>query len=224
MNERKLVRTFRHRFQLRTVDSAGLCRALKELGYTVVEFNGLCDTENVAELLDALELQERARRCRGFTYRDDSFRLVFLHQDLTELEKTVVLAHEAGHICCGHMDRSRVLGEDVLQEREANEFAHYLLRDPTGKGRRRLLAAALCALLILSCTLGGLLWKGQHDRAVYTDHFYRTAAGEKYHLRECMYLRDRKDVYRLTRKEFDSGEFEPCDACLPDVHETLDEN
>jgi hypothetical protein len=195
---------------------------LKELGYTVVEFNGLCDTENVAELLDALKLQERARRCRGFTYRDDSFRLVFLHQDLTELEKTVVLAHEAGHICCGHMDRSRVLGEDVLQEREANEFAHYLLRDPTGKGRCRLLAAALCALLILSCTLGGLLWKRQHDRAVYTDHFYRTAAGEKYHLRECMYLRDRKDVYRLTRKEFASGEYEPCDACRPDVHETLD--
>ena len=224
MNERRQARAFRRRFRLKQVDSSGLRQALKELGYTVVEFNGLCDTEEVTELLDALDLLERARRCRGFSYRDESFRLVFLHQDLTEEERTVVLAHEAGHIWCGHMDRSRLLGEDVMQEREANEFSHYLLLDRSGALRRRAVLVLTGAVLAAVCLCGGLLWRNQHNKAVYTDHFYRTAAGHKYHLRECMYLRDRKDVYRLTRAEFASGEYEPCDACLPDVHEKLNEN
>lgn len=221
MNEKKQARAFRRAVHLKRVDSDGLCRALKELGYTVVSCNGLCDSDEVTELLDALGLQERARRSRGFTYRDGSFRLVFLHQDLTEEEKTIVLAHEAGHIWCGHMDRNRVLGEDVLLEREANEFSHYLLRDRSGKLCRTGRIALASVLLAAGCLCAALVWKGQHDRALYTDHFYRTAAGHRYHLRACMYIRDRKDVYRLTREEFESGAYEACDACLPDVHEQL---
>ena len=30
------------------------------------------------------------------------------------------------------------------------------------------------------------------------------------------YIKDKKDVYRLTKEEFESGNYEPCQACLPD--------
>ncbi len=60
-------------------------------------------------------------------------------------------------------------------------------------------------------------FKLRHDKAVYTDNLYRTASGTKYHLRDCMYIKDKTDVYRLTREEFESGYYEPCGACVPDA-------
>lgn len=55
--------------------------------------------------------------------------IVFIHEDLNEEEKTKVLAHENGHIYLGHFSSSQVIGKDVQEEYEANEFAHYLQTD-----------------------------------------------------------------------------------------------
>lgn len=213
MNEKAQVRAFRRKYGLKRVDSAALTRALEQQGFTVAEFNGVHDDRDVSDLIDALRVRRWAESCRCFTYRDEQFRIVFLHEGLNEEERTVVLAHEEGHIWNGHMTQEHVLGEDVLQERQANEFAHYLLRDPSGARRRAaVLAVVLAALICALC-----IWKTMHDRAVYTDYLYRTRAGSKYHLRGCMYIRDRRDVVRLTRQEYESGEYGPCEACLPDA-------
>ena len=73
------------------------------------------------------------------------------------------------------------------------------------------------SILVLIIGLGaGYYFKNQHDERVYTDNLYRTATGSKYHVRDCMYIKDKTDVQRLTREEFDSGEYEPCNACKPD--------
>lgn len=44
--------------------------------------------------------------------------------------------------------------------------------------------------------------------AIYTDNLFRTETGAKYHVKDHMYIKT--DEYRLTKEEFDSGEFEPC--------------
>lgn len=72
-------------------------------------------------------------------------------------------------------------------------------------------------MLILLVGIGtGVYLKQQHDDAVYMDDLYRTETGSKYHLRDCMYIEDKTDVYRLTQEEFYSGKYEPCEACMPD--------
>ena len=76
-------------------------------------------------------------------------------------------------------------------------------------------AMLVCSLLLLVGIGAGLLLMNQHDKVVYTDNYYRTETGTKYHLRDCMYIKDKTDVYRLTREEFESGEYEPCGACIP---------
>ena len=74
----------------------------------------------------------------------------------------------------------------VEQEHEANEFAHFLLKDKTGSKSRAKIIAAICALLIVVGAGIGIALKTQHDAAVYTDDLYRTETGSKYHLRDCM--------------------------------------
>jgi len=215
MDELKQVKVFRKKYQLKTVTSDGLTSALGQQGYTVIEFNGIDDNEDVSCLIEALNLADRIRISRCFTYRDDKYRLVFLNENLTEEERVIALAHEEGHICGGHMTVDNIFGEDIIQEHSANEFAHHLLKDISGKKRRRSIIIAVVTLVIIVCLGIGLYLKNTHDEAVYAEDLYRTETGSKYHVRDCMYIKDKTDVYRLTKEEFDSGEYEPCGACKP---------
>ena len=126
------------------------------------------------------------------------------------------MAHEEGHIWNGHLTNNNVIGNDVIQEHEANEFAHYLLKDKTGKRKKTITIVLACSLIVVVGIVVGMALKNHHDAVVYTDNLFRTETGGKYHLRECMFIKDKTDVYRLTKEEFDSGEYEPCEACMPD--------
>lgn len=216
LNEKKQAREFKRKYKVKTVNSASLCEALTTQGYTVIEFNGADDDENVSSLIDALQIRDQVAHGKCFTYQNDKYRLVFIHEDLSEAERTIVLAHEEGHIWNGHMSQDNVFGADIEQEHEANEFAHFLLKEKTGSKARAKIIATICALLIVVGVGVGIALKTQHDAAVYTDDLYRTETGSKYHLRDCMYMKDKTDVYRLTREEFESGDYEPCGACKPD--------
>ena len=215
MREKKNADQFKSKFKIHAVNSATLYEAITAQGYTIIEFNGIDDSKDVSELVDALQLQEHIKNEKCFTFQNDKYRLVFLHEDLNEDERTVVLAHEEGHIWNGHMTRDSSFGTDVIQEYEANEFAHYLLSDRTGKRKLSRITAVVCVLILILGIITGVFLMRQHNEAVYTDNLYRTETGTKYHLRDCMYIKDKTDVYRLTREEFESGEYEPCGACIP---------
>jgi len=197
------------------INSAILCEALAAQGYTIIEYNGINDSKEVTELITVLELKDQVSHSKCFTYRDKKYRLVFIHEDLNEEERTIALAHEEGHIWCGHMARNNTFGEDVIQEYEANEFSHYLLKDKTGK-RKQMIIRLSVAITVITLLIGmAVYYKQKNDKMIYTDDFYRTENGTKYHIKDCIYIKDRTDVFRLKREEFDSGEFEPCEVCLP---------
>jgi hypothetical protein len=216
MDAKKQAALFRKKFRLNTINSATLSEALKEQGYIIIEFNGIHDKNAVVELIDALQLKGMVAQSRCFTYHDENYRLVFLHEDLNDEERTIVLAHEAGHIWNRHMNQGNVIGTDVVQEFEANEFAHYLLLGRTRNRRKCFLIAAACIVLAIMCAVIILLAKQKHDQAHYTEDLYRVSDGKKYHLRDCTYIKDRKDVTRLTWAEYESGEYEPCSVCKPE--------
>ena len=219
MNGKKQAADFRNNYKLKAVNSAELCRALREQGYTIIEFNGLSDRKAVADLIDALQLREQAANSRCFVYQDSNNRLVFLHEDLNEKERTIVLAHEEGHILNRHMNRESIVGEDVIEEFEANEFAHYLLLGKPRSTRRRAIVPA-CVICVLICVVSGLILLHHYNRAIYTDNFYRVSDGKKYHLQDCIYVKDRRDIMRLTWEEYKSGEFTACSVCTPDARKT----
>ncbi|MBQ8075791.1 MAG: ImmA/IrrE family metallo-endopeptidase [Oscillospiraceae bacterium] len=216
MNSKRQAAAFRKKYNLKNINSSTLCETLGLQGYTVIEFNGIRDKKSVSDLIEVLHLGDQVSYSRCFTYRDNKYRLVFLHEDLNEEERIVALAHEEGHIWNRHMNRQSVIGEDVIEEFDANEFAHYLLSDSDGQKHRSILFALFFIIAVLILTISILFAVKKHSSAIYSENLYRTVNGTKYHLRNCMYIIDRTDVYRLTYEEFDSGIYEPCHACLPD--------
>ena len=215
MNEKRKAAEFKRKYKLKTINSAVLWETLAIQGYTLVEFNSIENKENVASLIEALQLKDQIAHSKCFAYRNDKYRIIFIHEELNDEERTIVLAHEEGHIWNGHLSSNNVLGTDVVQEHEANEFALYLLRDKTGKKKRTKITAVICTIIMLLAVGTGIILQQKHNKAVYTDNLYRTETGGKYHIRDCMYIKDKTNVYRLTQAEFDSGEYEPCGACKP---------
>lgn len=216
MGERKQVKEFIKKYRLREINARTLQKAMEMQGYTIVEFNGRYEQEDVGELIKLLDLDEYVRRSKGFTYHSDKYRLVFVNESLNEEERVIVLAHEEGHIWHDHMQRENRVGEDVIQEYEANEFAHYLLenRRPRQRNAKRIVIAAIVITLL---TVTGF-WCAERNGGTdaYTENFYVTQTGTKYHVKGCMYIRNKTDVRKMTREEYESGEYEPCRACLPE--------
>lgn len=217
---KKKARKFQNDFGLQKVSLENLRSVIQRQGYTIIEYNNIFNDENVAALLDALKLEEYCGRTKGFTYADSKRRLVFLHEDLSDDEKLMVLAHEEGHIYCNHFCSPPILGRDVVEEHEANEFAHYLLHQSVWqkvchfiqKHKKATISAAIAVLLILvACIAYGEI--KQEKR--YYGEFYITSTGNKYHEKDCIFVKHKDNVERLTIEQFENGEYEPCDICLP---------
>ena len=133
MNYRKQVSEFKRKYHINVITSESLSHALNEQGYTIIKFNGIADSEDVIALRDALDVGIYMKQSRCFTYRDDKYRLIFINESLNEEETLIALAHEEGHIWNDHLVKDSVIGNDVVQEYQANEFAHYLLKDKDGR-------------------------------------------------------------------------------------------
>lgn len=216
----KKAKEFKKRFGMPDCSYDTLKKITERQGYTIVTFHHVSNDTAVQTLIESLNLQVYAAHSKGFTYADGNYRIVFIHEDLNSEEKKVVLAHENGHIYLGHFKTAQVIGKDVQEEYEANEFAHYLLRVGCfGKlsgvfSRHKKLMIAMIALLLLGSVVAGVYGIQQENKQYYGE-YYITASGSKYHKKDCIFVKDKSTARRLTRQQFDNGDYEPCQMCLP---------
>lgn len=217
----KKVKQFKRKFGVLNCNYVALEKATEKQGYTIVEFNHISNNESVRTLVDSLGLQEYVSHSKGFTYADKNYRIVFIHEDLNEEEKTKVLAHENGHIYLGHFSSSQVIGKDVQEEYEANEFLHYLQTDSVATKMQNgfikhkkicLVVVAIALVLAIALAIFGYIEKEKQ----YYGEYYITETGSKYHERDCIFVKDKNNTQRLTVEQFESGEYAPCATCLPD--------
>lgn len=215
------AKAFLSQFKLSEVTLENLKSVIQKQGYTIIEFNNITNNENVSALLTALDLQSLATQSKGFTYADSQRRLVFVHEGLSDDEKLMVLAHEEGHIYCNHLSSTPILGRDVVEEHEANEFAHYLLHRSVwqkfgcmvkGHSKASIAAVLIIALIVVGCIIG---YKMYCENAYY-EEYYITSTGNKYHDKDCGYVKGKDNIERLTIEQYESGEYEPCGKCLTD--------
>jgi len=211
------VKAFRKKYGVLKPDLSKLKEIISSQGYSIIEYNAIADDENVATVIRELGLEDMVASSKGFTYADSNNRLIFVHEDLSEDEKLSVLSHEQGHIFCGHIEEKNYIGRDVQQENEASEFAYRLL-NPDFKEK---FFSFLKRKKILICVTASVLAIGifvlcfvlsESDKY---GEFYVTQSGGKYHKSECIYVKNKNNTKRLTKEEFESGEYEPCGVCLP---------
>lgn len=214
------VKSFLSQFKLSEVTLENLKSVIQKQGYTIIEFNNIANNENVSALLTALDLQSLATQSKGFTYVDSQRRLVFVHEGLSDDEKLMVLAHEEGHIYCNHLSSTPILGRDVVEEHEANEFAHYLLHQSVWRKvgcmvKEHKKASIAVALIIVLIVVGCIIGYEVHCENTYYGEYYITSTGNKYHDKDCGYVKGKDNIERLTIEQYESGEYEPCGVCLP---------
>ncbi len=217
---KKAVALFKRKYKLTDINEKTLCHTIEQQGYTVIYFNKIINDENVTQVIENLNLDDFIQCHKGFTYFNDKYRLVFINEDLTEEERLMVLAHEAGHIFCEHTAGKSIIGQDVKQEHEANEFSHYLLH-PSKSEKAKMWVKKHKKLVILVCVcvlvavIGVTVFSIVSKENSYYGEYYVTSTGSKYHEKDCIFVKDKTNVRLLTKEEFENGDYEPCETCLP---------
>jgi hypothetical protein len=69
---------------------------------------------------------------------------------------------------------------------------------------------AIALAVIIPITVSGI-----QSRSYYGE-YYVSKSGTKYHEKDCMTIKGRSNVRRLTEKDYYSGDYEPCHVCLPE--------
>lgn len=191
-----------------------------ENGYDIIDYSKNENLDSIITLADRLSIQSYIETGTAFTYKNNETRLIFLCESMTNDEKLYALAHELGHILCNHFSTNSQSVSSVKEEREANEFAHYLL-EPSfcvkvnvllSKYKKLLIIVALILLVVI---VAFLVWKYAIDEKPYSQEYYRTTNGEKYHEKDCIVIKDKNNVKRVTEKDMRTKKYEPCQVCLP---------
>ena len=222
MSNEKLVKakafSLFSQYNLQTVTLDNLVYIIEDQGYEIVEFNLIDMATN--HILERLGLTDYAKSRKAFTYKQGFARFVFIFEDLSANEKLLALAHEVGHIFCMHLKDGNTECS-VDEEYEANEFAHHLLHPSIWtkfkcwltSHKKPVIAASIVAVVVV---IGAIFIAQIVQNNSYYGEYYITENGAKYHEENCIFVKDKKNVERLTEKDYYSGEYEPCQICLPE--------
>ncbi len=243
MNEaKKAAYKFLKEFKIKNVNTANIMEAIEKQGYTIVEYSRVLNTKEVEKLLTALGLEVFSKTTRAFTYAAKNHRIVFISEELSEKEKLILLAHEEGHIFLGHMSSvSGICGEDIINENDANDFAHYLLKDDLWRSMRlsvifnkiRAIWVAVAATFCAGIVAVALYFSGANqtdteknrkqlgqtknsvskEELQKEDEYCITPTGTKYHIEGCKYIEGHELTFGSI-VEFEKLGREPCRDCV----------
>lgn len=193
---------------------------IEEHGYELLEYSSNDTTSAIYQVIEKLNLLPYALSGKAFAYRNNDTKVVFVCDKMNASEKFYALAHELGHIVCCHFGNG-MTDNEVEQEYMANEFAHFLLNPPiilkilvwVKNHKKSTIISAICVLLAIVATVVGV---NLGQSKTYYNEYYITEGGEKYHEKNCIFVKDKTNTRRLTEKDFYSGEYDPCQICLPD--------
>ena len=213
---KQLASAYMKENRIRESTYSALKESAENLGYIVVEFSRSQSSKDVSLIVNSFHLNDYVAKSNGFVFVNDKYKLIFVNEDLNEIEKKIVLAHELGHVVCKHASAR----QNVTEEHEANEFAHYLLRESfacrvksfVSKQKTALITSLLVLMLAFSFVSGRAYYNARHT---YYKNYYVIDTGHKYHKKDCKYIKNRNDTRRLTISEYESSSYAPCSVCIP---------
>ena len=193
---------------------------IEQQGFRLVEYSQNYMNDSAWEIIKQLNLEQYALSGKAFAYKKGTTKLLFLCDEMTANEKLYALAHEEGHILCGHLGAA-FDGSSVEQEHLASEIAHYLINPPlsaklliTIQERKKLLISIMSIIVCLVIAITGTMYISKQNS--YYGEYYITENGSKYHKSDCMFIKGKTNTERLTEADYYSGAYKPCKVCLPE--------
>lgn len=209
---------FLKKFKITDINVKSLSEAIEKQGYTLVEYSRILNSDDVEQLLNALGIKALSLTTGAFTYADENYRIVFIEEGHSEEELLILLAHEEGHIFCGHLNGSNgIVGDDVLKEHQATLFAVDLLRKKpirslivyASANLAKFFTVSVISLFCVSmCVFAGFKLFGGNG-----GEYCRTRTGTKYHKSDCITVQGHKVTYD-TAENFEKLGITPCNVCL----------
>ena len=71
------------------------------------------------------------------------------------------------------------------------------------------ISIAVCVVVIIPIIFFSL------KQQSYYGEFYITKTGTCYHEKDCIFVKDKTSIQRLTEGDYYSGKYDPCQICLP---------
>lgn len=164
---------------------------------------------------------------KGFIFCDEFEKYIFINANLSAKEKRNAIFHEAGHIELNH-DFSDLCSE--AKEREAQEFANELIKYASKNkkvlGKHKIVSAAvLVAVSFYFIGSKTSTWQNNNSNTVNTvapaentsdtqsQYVYVTSSGKKYHTKDCYYIRNNENSYKVDLKTAKQN-YLPCSNCI----------
>lgn len=191
---------------------------IEKRGFEIIDFSRIEDNNEATRIMmERFQLTEVSRQNSAFLYVQGDLHYVFLDESMSANDKLYALAHELGHICLEHTRAGSFVHGTFEQEHEANEFAHYLLHPSVrisviawATEHKIWTAAIVLAVVLLIAAIPVTMYV---QSKIYHDYYFVTDSGEHYHMEDCFYIQG-KDVHRMTKEEFESGNYTPCKICI----------
>lgn len=196
---------------------------IKDRRWTYVEYHREAERDKRLCSLSPL-IQEMVKRSDAFAYQVEDVTLIAVGSWVKPDRKLSLIVHEIGHILLGH----DLYNLTDRMEKDADRFAALVLGVYRQRAKKiSIVVLVAAALLAAGVTLGGSL--SQQPPASLTDasasgpvlpdmiaaEVLITASGDKYHLPDCQYVKDRANVTTVSLAEALRLGKEPCKVCRP---------
>lgn len=201
-----------------------------DLGYQILLFNKLQNTQKVQAIIDAYNLHDNVEHRKIFMFASDNVKLLFIHKYMSETDMIHYLLHELGHIYLGHTNR---INDETTQEREADDFAAQVKLMLALQNSFRFLAVTLAAVILIGAAhhftgnkVVPVSVPQNNIEAVPEptplsihqidgETVFKTTGGEKIHRADCIYIQNKTNIIELSKTEAIAAGYEPCKVCKP---------
>lgn len=116
------AKNFIKEYCVKRLDISTLETIISKLGYKLIKYSPLLNSEHVNMLIKGLSLKSELASRNCFTYKSKLASYIFVRDSLDEQELAYLLLHEIGHIYMHHIDNNATEKSDYY-EHEANKFA-----------------------------------------------------------------------------------------------------
>lgn len=196
---------------------------------------------DTVKLLNNLNLYEFSKDKNGFLYICGDLKFLFLKSSLDENNAVFTILHEEGHYCLNHLDYDGNVIYTVEQEREANNFAEFVIKYVKSKPfYYKIYKTVIGVAIILLLTTSNITQKHNNKiTAIYSpeptplqtavapptavdnadntvnEQIAVTSKGNSFHRQNCKWVSGKTNVIFLDRKEAVNAGYAPCLDCKP---------
>ncbi len=226
-NIKKYVTQFRKEFHIRSLPT------LDDLENIIVHglYYKLLPYQGNEELFYSLVKRPDIKCKTAIAIRSGNQRYIFYNNDIPPQDRPYIFSHEIAHIYINHYSRDNgYMDTSYRKEREANEFATFLLQKP----KKRIVTCIACAataILVILYSIFAYFNRSYKNISIVVSVFNQstpsevnirvsdnmvvtTTVGRKYHKINCSHVKNKTNLKTVTVNEAITNGYTPCLDCF----------